>query len=184
MFISLHALEFRPLEFKEELSSGTLHLGPDARQSAPLNTQGRAELIREHQGGRGRAVEDIRLVGQYATTLEFSCARCLEQIQRAVSREFDLLYRPLGVDAGHEELSVTQVEAEIGYYQDGGLELHDVLREQLLLQVPLKAVCREDCKGLCPQCGRNLNEAPCGCQQKVADPRWSALENIKKKLQS
>ncbi|HET8668748.1 MAG TPA: DUF177 domain-containing protein, partial [Terriglobales bacterium] len=95
------------------------------------------------------------------------------------SREFDLLYRPQGVDAGHEEISVTQAEAEIGYYVDGGLELEDVLREQVLLSVPIKTVCRDECKGFCPHCGKNLNVETCSCKPAAADPRWDALKGIK-----
>ena len=118
--------------------------------------EGRADLVEEHHG-KHQVVQDIRLRGKLETDLEVSCARCLEPVQLPVKRGFDLLYRPLGTDAGHEELSVTDAEAEIGYYQGEGLLLEDTLREQVLLAVPLKALCREDCKGLCPHCGKNLN---------------------------
>jgi uncharacterized protein len=99
-----------------------------------------------------------------------------------VSREFDLLYRPLGSDAGRDELSVTDAEAEIGYYQGEGLLLEDAVREQVLLALPLKMICREDCKGLCPQCGKNLNEGDCSCTAPVQDLRWAALKEIRDKL--
>jgi uncharacterized protein len=100
-----------------------------------------------------------------------------------VTRGFDLLYRPLGSDAGRPELSVTEAEAEIGYYQGEGLLLEEALREQVLLALPLKAVCREDCKGLCPHCGKNLNEGQCSCAEPVDDLRWSALKEIRDKLE-
>jgi uncharacterized protein len=93
------------------------------------------------------------------------------------------LYRPQGSDAGKEELSVTAAEAEVGYYQGEGVLLEDVLREQVLLALPLKAICREDCKGLCPHCGRNLNQELCNCAEASEDPRWSALKDIREKLQ-
>ena len=98
-------------------------------------------------------------------------------------KNFELLYRPQGSDAGKEELSVTAAEAEVGYYQGEGLLLEDVLREQVLLALPLKAICREDCKGLCPHCGRNLNQEQCNCAETPDDPRWSALKDIREKLQ-
>jgi uncharacterized protein len=66
------------------------------------------------------------------------------------SAAFDLLYRPLGTDSGHEELSVTDAEAEIGYYEGEGLLLEDTLREQVLLALPLKTICRDGLQGLCP----------------------------------
>jgi uncharacterized protein len=111
------------------------------------------------------------------------CARCLEPVTQDVQRQFDLLYRPLGADAGQEELSVTTADAEIGYYQGEGLLLEDALREQVLLALPLRAICREDCKGLCPHCGKNLNAEQCSCAEPVEDPRWSALKDIRNKLE-
>lgn len=100
-----------------------------------------------------------------------------------VKRDFELLYRPLGTDAGRDELSVTDAEAEIGYYQGEGLLLEDVLREQVLLALPLKVTCREDCRGLCPHCGTNLNEQRCSCTAAIDDPRWSALKQIRGRLE-
>ena len=101
-----------------------------------------------------------------------------------VERKFDLLYRPLGVDAAREEMSITGAEAEVSYYQGEGLLLEDALREQVLLAVPLKAICREDCKGLCPHCGKNLNLETCSCSEPVEDPRWSALKDLRGKLEN
>ncbi len=87
-------------------------------------------------------VQDIRVKGKLETSLEVACARCLDPVVHQVERSFDLLYRPLGTDSGHEELSVTDAEAEIGYYPGAGLLLEDTLREQVLLALPLKTVCR------------------------------------------
>jgi uncharacterized protein len=115
--------------------------------------------------------------------LELDCARCVEPVAQDITREFELLYRPLGVDAGRDELSVTDAEAEIGYYQGDGILLEDVLREQVLLALPLKVTCREDCKGLCVHCGKNLNEGPCPCSPAIEDPRWTALREIRGKLE-
>jgi len=60
--------------------------------------------------------------------------------------------------------------------------LEDAIREQVLLSVPLKVLCRENCLGLCPVCGKNRNTEPCGCAQPIQDPRWSALKEIREKL--
>jgi uncharacterized protein len=139
-------------------------------------------VIRENRGAR-EVVEDIRLVGSFATEIDALCARCLEPVHNAVSDKFDLLYRPLGVDARSEEVSISQAETEIGYYQGEGLLLEDVLKEQILLSLPVKQVCRPNCKGLCPQCGKNLNVESCDCSTSMPDPRWSALEEIRKKLE-
>jgi uncharacterized protein len=182
MLIEIQELKLHPFDFQEEFSPGAIDLGEEVRQRTPLRTEGRADLVEEHHG-KHKVVEDIRLKGKLDTSLEVVCARCLEPVVQEVAREFDLLYRPLGTDAGHEELSVTDAEAEIGYYQGEGLLLEDVLREQVLLALPLKTVCREDCKGLCPHCGKNLNEGQCSCAEEVEDPRWAALKEIRNKLE-
>ena len=138
----------------------------------------------EEHHGKHQIVQDIRTSGELAGRFRMACARCLEPVDHQVTHQFDLLYRPLGVDGGRAELSVTAAEAEISYYEGDGLLLEDVLREQVLLAVPLKAICREDCKGLCPHCGKNLNLTQCSCEEPVDDPRWSALKEIRSKLQN
>jgi uncharacterized protein len=181
MFFEIKDLELHPIDFKEEFSPGTIDLGPEVKQIAPLKTSGRAQLVQEHEGRR-KTIEDIRLQGDLSTQLELACARCLESVVQDVARKFELLYRPQGTDAGKEEMSITAVEAEVSYYQGDGLLLEDALREQVLLALPLRVICREDCKGLCPHCGKNLNLEPCSCAEPHEDPRWSALKDIREKL--
>jgi uncharacterized protein len=181
MFIEIKELELHPIDFKEEFPAGALDLGPDIAQAKPLTTSGRAQLVEEHHG-KHEKIEDIRLAGELATTLQLACARCLDPVTQQISHHFDLLYRPQGTDAGREELSVTAAEAEVSYYQGEGLLLEDALREQVLLCVPLKVICKQDCKGLCPHCGVNLNQQQCSCEQSVDDPRWSGLKEIRSKL--
>jgi uncharacterized protein len=181
MFIEIAELELHPIDYQEEFPPDAIDLGEDVRQLTLLKASGRAQLVEEHHGKRN-VIKDIRLNGELATRLELPCARCIEPVIEDVTRKFDLLYRPLGTDAGNEELSVTVAEAEVGYYQGEGLLLEDALREQVLLAVPLKVLCREDCKGLCASCGKNRNTDPCSCVQPFADPRWSALKDIREKL--
>ncbi|HLV88866.1 MAG TPA: DUF177 domain-containing protein [Candidatus Sulfotelmatobacter sp.] len=182
MFLDIKDLEVRPLEFEEEFQPGAIDLGSEIAQRSPLKASGRAELVEEHHG-KHQVIKDIRLRGRLAASLELQCARCLDPVAQRVKRDFDLLYRPLGTDAGKDELSVTDAEAEIGYYQGDGILLEDVLREQVLLALPLKITCREDCKGLCPQCGKNRNLEPCSCTAPIEDPRWEALKEIRGRLE-
>jgi len=183
MFLDIKDLERRPLDFEEAFQPGVIDLGVDIRQKTPLRTSGRAELVEEHHG-KHQVIKDIRLRGRLKAGLELQCARCLETVPQEVSREFELLYRPLGVDAGRDELSVTDAEAEIGYYQGEGILLEDVLREQVLLALPLKVTCREECKGLCPHCGKNLNQEQCSCSTQIEDPRWAALKDVRSRLEN
>lgn len=182
MYIRLQDLEIRKLEFREEYAPDAIDLGGDTRQIAPLRTQGRAEVVHEHHGGK-EIVSDIRLVGNLSTRLEVNCARCLDPVTHEIASEFDLLYRPLGSDRRADDVSISEAETEIGYYDGEGLLLEDVLREQVLLALPLKSVCSEECKGMCPHCGRKQTEGACNCQQEIKDPRWDALNEIKKRLQ-
>jgi len=182
MFIKIKDLELRKMEFDENLAPGVIDMGQDAQQKSPIRASGRAELVRESRGARD-VVDDIRLVGDFSTQVESLCARCLAPVRNTVSGAFDLLYRPQGVDTRGEEASISRAETEIGYYQGEGLQLEDVIKEQILLALPAKQVCNENCKGLCPQCGRDLNVESCNCASSKPDPRWSALEDIRKKLE-
>jgi uncharacterized protein len=182
MLIEVRELDSHPVDFKERVAPGAIDFGPDIRQSGDISIAGRAQLVREHHG-KHELINDIRVAGDFSTRVEMACARCLERVAREVGKKFDLLYRPQGSDGGREELSVTAAEAEVSYYQGEGLLLEDVLREQILLALPLRVVCKEECKGLCPHCGKNLNFEQCSCAEPLEDPRWSALKEIREKLE-
>jgi uncharacterized protein len=183
MFLDIKELELRPLDFEQEFQPDVIDLGGEASQRTPLKAAGHAEVVEEHHG-KHLVIKDIRLRGRVSAGLELQCARCLEPVAQGIAREFELLYRPLGADAGRDELSVTDAEAEIGYYQGDGVLLEDVVREQVLLALPLKVTCREDCKGLCPHCGKNLNEEQCSCSVPMEDPRWAALKEIRDRIEN
>jgi uncharacterized protein len=182
MFIKIKDLELRKQPFEETLAPGAIDLGADVEQKSPLQAAGTAELIRENRGAR-KVIEDIRVVGSFSTLVEVRCARCLEAVENKLAESFDLLYRPQGVDARGDDASIGEAETEIGYYRGEGLLLEDVLKEQVLLALPVKQVCRPDCQGLCPHCGRNRNAESCDCAATMPDPRWSALGDIRKKLE-
>jgi uncharacterized protein len=182
MFLDIKELELHPVDFKEEFQPDVIDLGGEVRQHTPLEACGRAELVEEHHG-KNKVIKDIRLRGRMSAELELQCARCLEPVRQDLARDFELLYRPLGTDAGRDELSVTDAEAEIGYYQGDGILLEDVLREQVLLALPLKVTCQAECRGLCPHCGKNLNQEHCSCAVPAEDPRWAALKDIRGRLE-
>ncbi len=181
MLIKIKDLQLQRLEFDETFQPGTLDLGADFKQVAPLETSGKAELIEENRGHK-EILDDIRIVAKLATEVEVACARCLEPVQQPVSREFELLYRPQGADKTKEEAAVSKGETEISYYEGDGLLLEDVLREQVLLAIPYRVLCQENCKGLCPTCGRNLNSGSCECKVAQPDVRWNALGDLSEKL--
>lgn len=181
MFFEIKDLELHPVEFAESFEAGKIDLGADYRQTIPIMCSGQTDLVEEHHG-KHKIIQDIRIRGRLNTRLELACARCLEPLTQDVKREFDLLYRPQGTDARRDEMSVTDAEAEIGYYEGEGMLLEDVVREQVLLAAPVKVICRENCKGLCLHCGTNLNQEQCSCAVETDEPRWAALKEIRGKL--
>jgi len=182
MFLEIRELDVHAVDFDERIGPGLIDFGPEIRQSDDLHASGRAQLVRERHG-KHALIKDIRVAGNFSIRVESVCARCLAPVSQDVARKFDLLYRPQGSDAGKEELSVTAAEAEVGYYQGEGLLLEDLLREQILLALPLRSICKEECKGLCPHCGKNLNVEQCSCAEPLEDPRWAALREIREKLE-
>jgi uncharacterized protein len=183
MEFKISELEHEPIEFDLALGPGAINFGEEAEQKGDLAASGRAEVIQEHRGPR-EIVPDIRLKGRYAGTFQVPCARCIEPVEIPLASDFDLIFRPLGVDAGAPERSITASETEIGYYQKDSLLLEDVLREQVLLSLPVRTLCKPDCKGLCPRCGANRNTQPCSCEEGSNDPRWEALSGLRSRFKS
>jgi uncharacterized protein len=111
--------------------------------------------------------------------MEVACDRCLELASFPLDTDFDLFYRPAASMPQGEEIEVRDAETEIGFYQGDGLELSDILREQILFALPMQRVCREDCKGICPVCGQNRNLVECACRHlEVGDDRWAGLKDL------
>jgi uncharacterized protein len=106
------------------------------------------------------------------------CDRCLQSARFPLDVGFDLYYRPASLIAREEEVEIDDSEAEIGFYEGGGIALEDILREQVLLALPMQRVCSEVCKGICPSCGTNRNESVCDCRVETTDDRWGALRKI------
>jgi len=177
MIITPVQLVDEPLKLDETLAPGAIEYAPDIRQIGPLTVKGQAELIVEHRGPK-EFVDDIRLRAHFDGRFEVLCARCIDPVEQPLSGDFDLIFRPGGVDNEPGEHAITEDETEIGYYEKSGLLLEDAVREQVLLALPGRTLCQEDCKGLCPQCGVNRNTAPCSCEEQPVDRRWNALAGL------
>jgi uncharacterized protein len=114
--------------------------------------------------------------------VRLSCSRCLESVELPIRREFQLILvrDALKLGSGDEE---SDERASLLFHAEGGTaRLDDIVREQIYLQLPLKAVCRPDCQGLCSTCGANRNRLECACPSVELDPRLVPLLELKKKF--
>ena len=123
----------------------------------------------------------FRLVGQVATSLELSCSRCLEPYTMAISPSFDLRYQPRSTNTGEGEREIEEDDLSTAFYENDAIDLGQLMREQFYLALPMKPLCREDCRGLCSICGTNLNRGTCTCQRAWEDPRLAVLKTLSKK---
>jgi uncharacterized protein len=122
----------------------------------------------------------FRLVGSAVTQLELSCSRCLEPFRLPVNAAFDLRYLPASEMSHDEEREIEEEDLETSYYRDDQIDLNELLREQFYLVLPMKPLCDDDCKGLCPQCGTNRNTGTCECDTGWEDPRLAPLKELKR----
>lgn len=173
MFFHVRELAIKPGHFDVELTPGTVdYLDTKVRQKSPLKASGKVELVSD-------SLEEIRVKGRLSVQMEADCDRCLEPAPFPVDGEFELYYRPIAEGYG-EETALDAGEAEMGFYEGDGVELNDVLREFVLLSLPMQRLCGEECKGLCPVCGQNRNQLQCQCQTSAVDERWAVLKDLKK----
>lgn len=134
----------------------------------------------------------VLLQGRFEVSVSCPCKRCLAEVALTVPVAFQLELVPEAQakrgDGEDEDEQAEQGgsfdfdEAEVEPFDGRTIQLDPILREQVLLALPMDATCREDCKGLCGVCGKNLNEGPCGCRTEHVDPRLAALAEIKSKL--
>ena len=170
MFLDVKELAVRKIRIRKSYAPGTVdYRTGDFRQAEPLEVRATAELV-EGQ---------IRVTGELHTRLEMVGARCLEPVHEDIAREFDLFYKPLSTMTKEEEERLKLDDTEIAFFEGEGMFLADVLAEQVLLALPMKAICRSDCRGLCPQCGVNLNNEECRCESHAIDPRTAPLARLK-----
>lgn len=166
MFIGIKQLEQGRLYFDEKFPPGTIDFRTrEFRQAGLLEAEGSADLV---------GVE-IHLEGRLRAQLEMNCSRCLEPLTRKIAPSFDLVYRPVNTIRRDDEIALGVEDTDVGFYTGQGLFLADVLAEQVLLALPMKVLCRAECKGLCPSCGANLNRDRCRCGPRPADPRLAPL---------
>jgi len=135
------------------------------------------------RGSASKKGETVRLRGEIRTEVELLCDRCAAPERRPLAVEFDTSFIPQEAEAVKTENVELQAEdLLLSAYEGGAVDLDELAREQILLGLPSRHLCREDCKGLCQKCGANLNAGACSCEQGEVDPRWAALADLKKQV--
>lgn len=132
------------------------------------------------EGRASRKGEEVRLKGRVHAQVEISCDRCLRPVAGPLEVEFEESFvpQPAAVREG-EETELGSDDLLVSFYEGESVDVDELVREQVLLSLPTRFVCAEECKGLCPKCGADLNTEPCDCPRTETDPRWAALAELK-----
>ena len=169
MIIELSSLDDSPRPFELTLAGEEIDLDVDeAKLIGQVSAQGEVS--------KRIAQTDIR--GHIDATSVMDCVRCLQPVERPVSIDFEVTYVDPDHFAADKEKEVSHDDLETDVLLSDTIDLKDVVREQVLLDMPVQVFCSEDCKGLCRKCGANLNLVTCSCHDDEVDPRWSALKNL------
>ncbi|NKB89837.1 MAG: DUF177 domain-containing protein [Acidobacteria bacterium] len=150
---------------------------PDPAPGAGIDLRGPIAFGLEVEDLGGR----LKVSGWLHAIPRIDCSRCLLPTSVIVRREYDLTFESTEAIATEEEVELDEADLDIDYYPGDGIDLRPILAEQVLLDLPVKPLCGEACKGLCAQCGTNLNEEGCDCEAPV-DPRLSALGELRDQL--
>lgn len=172
MLIGLQELQLRPVRFCVDLPAGAIDFDSGISQRSALHAEGTAKLLNQLLG-------EIRVSGKLSVSVDGTCDRCLGAASFSIDKDFDLVYVPSDQASGAGAEEIHGAAIEIGFYEGDGLELNDVLREIVLLALPMRLVCSEACKGICPVCGQDRNVRECECRTEAADERWNGLRALR-----
>lgn len=123
------------------------------------------------------AGKSLLVQGKIETTVVLNCTRCLQNFKKAINLTVTEEYREVNSPREQERLKSLY---EYNFYSGGSLDLTEMMRQNIILNLPMRALCSSNCQGICPQCGTNFNLNYCGCAEEEIDPRLSVLKKIYK----
>ncbi len=123
----------------------------------------------------------VSLEGSLTARVEAGCSRCARMLEIPVDRAFQAVFVTADTGETDQAVELDEDDLDLDYYRGGVIDGQELLAEQILLEVPMKILCADDCKGLCPTCGANLNQTECDCDP-PADPRWAALKDLRDRI--
>lgn len=126
-----------------------------------------------------KGIVQVDAEGSVKGNIEMECTRCLQMIKAPLDVPFKAVFVAEEFDNAEKESELRPDQLDVSVFDGEKIDLTDLAREQILLSLPARFLCRKDCKGLCEKCGANKNSAGCDCKEKEIDPRWSALKKLK-----
>jgi uncharacterized protein len=170
MIVDLLSVSDEPLPFNFKIAANEIDLDTEGVQII-----GDIEVVGELR--KSAAKTDVR--GSIKAPVEIECTRCLTPIKRELDIVFDVDFIDRELFPEGKETHLENGDLDTDVIEGNELDLTQVAREQILLNLPEQVLCREDCKGICPTCGSDLNEGDCTCSDDNIDPRWAALKDLK-----
>lgn len=131
-----------------------------------------------------RARRTVRVKGDIKARLLLNCSRCLEDFAWSLADEFDFLLMLPPSEKSYPEIELSPEDMDISFFDGETVDVAQIAAEQIFLQMPIKPLCHEECKGLCPHCGVNLNLVSCDCRAEATSSPFEALRDIKLKDRS
>jgi uncharacterized protein len=132
----------------------------------------------EISGQITRKGSEIFLSGRLVTRAEVDCDRCLKSVEVPVRANFNLQYVTAAEYETIHAAELEETDLALSVFDGEGIDVDEIVREQVLLAVPTRLLCREGCKGFCPTCGADRNLKECGCRTEETDPRWAGLKEL------
>lgn len=170
MIIELFSVKDSPHKFEFSLEPAELELEQENVKLVE-NIETTGELIKR--------IAQIDISGTIKFEAEIECTRCLQPIEKDLEIPFKVTFvAPENLNA-EKEAELNDEDLDVSIYENDKIDLTELVREQIILNLPEQIFCRDDCKGLCPKCGANRNLIDCKCEEKEIDPRWAALKNLK-----
>src|SRR5712692_3259811 len=146
-----------------------------------LSLEDESAVLRQPPKVRGcinRSGAEVDLQGEINAGVEVECDRCLKPIAVEVETSFDVRYLPAAEYRRAENHELDANDLSLALFDGEAIDIDQLVREQILLALPLRRLCRDGCRGLCPICGLDRNVSNCECEIRESDPRWSALKDL------
>ncbi len=121
--------------------------------------------------------DEVLFKGNLSTSIELRCSRCLKAFKKDMDIDIDVVYHSVS-ELKEETYEIKEDELDTGFYRGDELDLDELLLEQLILNIPMKPLCKESCRGICPGCGKDLNIEGCDCEKTALDPRFEKLKKL------